>query len=122
MPSPSTPGMKWNSPPSYYTCLDCHMAFSSRSHLSRHVLAHNANSRQYTCDVPGCLRAYYRKDALAEHKHSHWRRFNKLYGISGTRPAWEMSCDNSVNGREPLRQGSTFSDSVDKLSIAFLCE
>jgi uncharacterized C2H2 Zn-finger protein len=48
-----------------FFCPRCDKSFRRVADLRRHALKHE--KPQYTCDVPGCARSFYRKDKLRDH-------------------------------------------------------
>ncbi|XP_038068013.1 zinc finger protein 91-like [Patiria miniata] len=54
-----------------YQCPNCAKCFSFRNKMNRHMVTVHSATKPYTCDWPGCDKAFSRKDKLADHYKTH---------------------------------------------------
>ncbi|KAJ3024011.1 UNVERIFIED_CONTAM: hypothetical protein HDU68_008343 [Siphonaria sp. JEL0065] len=59
-----------------YPCKSCDKDFSTSGQLSRHNRIHKG-IKKFQCDVPGCIRIFFRADNREQHSKSHKRRLQK---------------------------------------------
>jgi hypothetical protein len=56
-------------------------SFRRRSDLLRHMESVHSGTRRFMCELPGCDKAYSRKDKLTAHKRSHLREHSPKPGL-----------------------------------------
>ncbi len=57
--------------PKCLQCDQCTATFAKREHLKRHMQTQHTDEKPFTCQYPGCDKAFKRKDKLQDHYRMH---------------------------------------------------
>jgi uncharacterized Zn-finger protein len=60
-----------------FICVECSRSYNGKTELKRHQRKHNQPNK-YACTIVGCIKTFYRSDAMRAHAKAHERRLERM--------------------------------------------